>query len=270
MGHRDVLTPEQKIGLEIFQGKGRCMLCHSGPELSSAGTVAHAQSATGALVNRMSLVDVQIALHDRAFYNTGVAPTAKDLGIGGTDPFGQPLSFARQAKLRAAGQGGRDRFGIDVHTFTVEPTRPVDARERDAVDGAFKVPTLRNVELTAPYFHTGSAATLDDVIEFYDRGGNRPATGDTDSSGHGTNRTNVPAIIEPLFLTPAEKAALRAFLIALTDERVRWEQAPFDHPQLFVSRRREGNGDARLEIPAVGAGGRAARGLPSLRGASRN
>lgn len=49
-----------------------------------------------------------------------------------------------------------------------------------------------------------------------------------------------------------------AFLLALTDERVKYERAPFDHPQLFVT---QGHNDSTLadivtEIPAVGAGGR--------------
>ena len=40
------------------------------------------------------------------------------------------------------------------------------------VEGAFKVPSLRNVALTAPYFHNGDARTLREVVEFYSRGGN--------------------------------------------------------------------------------------------------
>ena len=40
------------------------------------------------------------------------------------------------------------------------------------VDGAFKVPSLRNVALTAPYFHNGDARTLREVVELYSRGGN--------------------------------------------------------------------------------------------------
>ena len=45
---------------------------------------------------------------------------------------------------------------------------------RVAVNGAFKTPSLRNVELTGPYFHNGGASTLMQVVEFYARGGNFP------------------------------------------------------------------------------------------------
>lgn len=68
---------------------------------------------------------------------------------------------------------------------------------------AFKTPTLRNVELTGPYMHTGGVKTLEDVITFYDIGGG--------------NVPNKDPRIKPLNLTPEEKQALVAFMKALTD-----------------------------------------------------
>jgi cytochrome c peroxidase len=68
--------------------------------------------------------------------------------------------------------------------------------------GAFKTPTLREVARTAPYMHDGSVATLDDVIDFYDRGG-EPNPG-------------LDSRMRPLGLTVVEKGELRAFLAALT------------------------------------------------------
>jgi cytochrome c peroxidase len=74
---------------------------------------------------------------------------------------------------------------------------------RSGDTGKFKVPGLRNVGLTAPYMHDGSLATLEAVIDQYDRGGNGDPTTD-------------PQIV-PLSLTPEEKADLLAFLHSLTD-----------------------------------------------------
>ena len=68
--------------------------------------------------------------------------------------------------------------------------------------GAFKTPTLREISKTAPYMHDGSIATLEEVIEFYDRGGN-------------PNR-NLDENIIPLHLSKADKEALLAFLRALS------------------------------------------------------
>jgi len=70
--------------------------------------------------------------------------------------------------------------------------------------GKFKVPSLRNVEHTAPYMHDGSRATLEDVIEHYNTGG-QP-------------HPNKSGLIQPLNLTPQEKIDLVNFLKSLSDK----------------------------------------------------
>jgi hypothetical protein len=123
-----------------------------------------------------------------------------------------------------------------------------------------KVPGLRNVALTAPYFHNGGFLTLRQVLEFYSRGGDVVPQHSADGSVE-------IAPLNVLDSTERELAALEAFLLALTDERVRDQRAPFDHPQLFVpdgheedagGLRDDGRGaavDRLLEIPAVGRNG---------------
>jgi len=71
---------------------------------------------------------------------------------------------------------------------------------------AFKTPTLRNVARRAPYMHDGSVATLEEVIELYDRGG--------------IDRPSRSPLIAPLDLTKDEKASLIAFLNTLTSPPV--------------------------------------------------
>ena len=68
--------------------------------------------------------------------------------------------------------------------------------------GAFKTPTLRQIARTAPYMHDGSLATLDAVLDFYDRGGN--------------SNPQLDVLIQPLHLTLKEKEALLEFLNCLT------------------------------------------------------
>jgi cytochrome c peroxidase len=75
----------------------------------------------------------------------------------------------------------------------------VTGREEDR--GAFKTPSLRDAARTPPYMHDGSLATLEDVIEFYDKGGRANAQLDPE--------------IRPLHLTAPEKAALALFVRAL-------------------------------------------------------
>jgi len=122
-----------------------------------------------------------------------------------------------------------------------------------AVKGAFKVPSLRNIELTGPYMHNGSLLTLEQVVDFYFRGGNFK------------NAHHFATLVFPQQITAAEKADLVAFLKSLTDERVRWEKAPFDHPQLLVPNGHDAAADPLhpeqakdlfLKIPAIGKNGR--------------
>jgi cytochrome c peroxidase len=67
----------------------------------------------------------------------------------------------------------------------------------------FKVPTLRNIEVTAPYMHDGSIATIEAVIDHYNSGGQ--------------DHKNKSALVRPLHLSDNEKADLKAFLLSLTD-----------------------------------------------------
>jgi cytochrome c peroxidase len=212
----------------------RCSNCHEQAELTDAS--ARRVAAFGTIRNR----DGNII--DRGFNNIGVRPTADDLGVGASDAFG-PLSHTRP---------------IFPGAFPPDFGGPVT--KGFGVDGAFKIPSLRNVALTAPYFHNGEARTLHDAVELYSRGGNVHPVQAMDGTP-----------IEPLgvpSLTSEEIDAIVAFLESLTDERVLYRRAPFDHPQLFVpnghpadsSGVTDANGDGLADdrmvvIPAVGAEG---------------
>ena len=161
---------------------------------------------------------------DTGFFNTGVRRINNDLGIGASiGPLNLPLSAADPA----------------------------------GAQGAFKTPGLRNVELTGPYMHNGGMATLEQVVDFYSRGGDFAKE----------NAAVLSDRIKNLGLSAEDKAALVAFLKALTDERVRLDQAPFDHPELFVPNGSIGNANTvladgtgnsvqdTLRIPAVGRNG---------------
>jgi hypothetical protein len=135
-----------------------------------------------------------------------------------------------------------------------------------AADGTFKIPGLRTVELTAPYFHNGGEATLLDVVNFYARGGNQGGVSNPIRTRDGT----VIGGLSPLnFNDSTDADAVRtnlvAFLESLTDERVRIAAAPFDHPQIFVPNGHPGDHtavgqqggqalDSMIEIPVPPAG----------------
>jgi cytochrome c peroxidase len=238
-GHAEALTSQQQAGLQLFFSKAGCARCHSGSELTEASfSNSHDQR-----IDQLNNLNGVAAKYDEGFLNTGVRAVGNDPGIGGTDPFGYPLADTRRLQM---GQLPSGTYNLDVG-----PQEPI------AVDGAFKIPGLRNVELTAPYFHNGGMATLEQVVEFYNRGNDFAQQ----------NRDNVRDFIRPLGLTAGEKAALVAFLKSLTDERVRFEKAPFDHPQIFVPNGHPGDQsrvisdgtgkaqDSLMEIQAVGSEG---------------
>jgi len=245
----NALTAQQQLGLDVFMTKGRCIACHRGPEFSAAASHLSETQEEG-LVERMLMRDNGIALYDNGFYNAGVRPSADDPGVGGRDPFGNSLSFTEQYLDMLRGLDVPDPFQVDACTFaepfTVDfapsaltspdcqgvPFDPADINGlRTAVMGTFKVPSLRNVALTGPYFHNGGQATLGQVVAFYNRGGDRVDVPGGDSSGV---PSNVHPDITTLDLTQEEQLALVAFLESLTDPRVQCEKAPFDHPELLV------------------------------------
>jgi len=195
----------------------------------------------------MSVPLTSTAVYDNGFYNIGVRADTEDAGVGGNGPFG-PLSITERSRR------GED-IGQDGGIGRVKD------RERAAVIGAFKTPTLRNIELTGPYFHNGGMATLEQVVEFYARGGDFQET----------NARNVDPDVSGFPLTEQNKADLVAFLKTLTDPRVRHEAAPFDHPELLLKEGQigdhetvlvDGNGSAVPRL--VHKGARGASGGPSL------
>jgi cytochrome c peroxidase len=222
-------------GFNIFNSQ--CAKCHSGSELTAA-SVSNAEAAiassTHSLITK-GATSLSNGVSDIGFSNIGVRPTADDIGRGATQPnFPFPLSFAAQAVSKAT-----DSTSIPFETFPL----PNNEVAPVVVDGAFKIPSIRNVELTPPYMHNGSMFTLEEVAEFYARGGNF------------ANPEMDKEMLSPIgTLGGADKrAAVVEFLKALTDPRVALESAPFDHPELLLPQ-----GDPELpmtRLPATGSNG---------------
>ena len=156
-------APEQ-AGFRVFAGKGRCISCHS--------------------------VDESNALFaDGKFHVTGAGETTV-----GDEAIVVPLAQGVQTVLH----------GADLAAFDEKRTPDLGRFEitlNPADKFAFKTPSLRNVAHTAPYMHDGSLATLEAVIEFYDRGGGAV-------SGKST-------LLAPLGLSAEEKRDLAVFLRSL-------------------------------------------------------
>lgn len=165
-GEGEALSPLERRGFALFTGKARCSTCH--------------------------LVGERFALFaDGAYHATGAgAETTKRHVVELAPGVRTELGETDLASLRGESPGDDGRFAVT----------------RDPLDRhAFRTPMLRGVARTAPYMHDGSIATLEAVVELYDRGG-------------GAIATRSP-LLRPLGLTSDEKRALVAFLRSLDPEQ---------------------------------------------------
>ena len=167
----NALTAEEQAGFGVFAGKGGCRECHAVGENSALFT-------------------------DNEFHNTGIG-WARSMGYRGKYKVQLApgvYTYVEASEVDAMGE----RQPNDVGRFEVT--------ENPADRWAYKTPTLRNIALTAPYMHDGSIATLEEVVDYYDRGGI-------------DNPLKDPRV-KPLQLSAGEKRALVAFLKSLTGANV--------------------------------------------------
>ncbi|HSD61376.1 MAG TPA: cytochrome c peroxidase [Burkholderiales bacterium] len=308
-GDPNAMSASAQEGLNIFLGVnepggvgGNCVNCHGTSSFSNASVMHVGATNFGAslpegIIERMIMGDGGGSWYDSGYYDIAVRPIPEDLGRAGNTPFtglrdsagnpllgpnGQPvpipLSFIDRALMKA--QGVQFPAYMDTSLIPALPCGtgfqlacPSDSRV--STRGAFKVPTLRNVELTGPYMHNGGDATLMQVIDFYSRGGNFQAANTSTFDPDVQVLCGLNPNPDPVFCGAVDPAVAEAnqnklvdFLLALTDDRVRWEKAPFDHPALAVPNgatvRRSSATDNMLNLPAVGADGLAAELLPPI------
>jgi cytochrome c peroxidase len=123
------------LGLKTYFRKGQCIVCHKGATMS-----------------------------DNLFHNIGVKDSTAS--AAGQYVAMQPML---DWPFNAAGRYSDNRTGLDATRLSAVH---LDLQnKRTEMEGAYKTPTLRNIALTGPYMHTGELATLGDVVDFYDKGG---------------------------------------------------------------------------------------------------
>ena len=174
-GDLSAMSEDARSGMSLFRGKARCGVCHAfNQNFAAFGTFPF--------------------LTDMNYRNTGIAANYDGFGV-----------LARRAMNAARDQSDA---GSDVskHERAAELGRFLISGNTLDV-GAFRTPSLRNVELTAPYFHDGSAATLEEVVRYYLKGGNQNPNRDWQ--------------LEPVALSESEQHDVVEFLKALTSDEAR-------------------------------------------------
>ncbi len=159
---RTQLSASSARGLRVFRRKGNCANCH---EISWNNAF----------------------FSDNRFYNIGIGYSKIQSLIDGI--------------VQLIGKGEKPNLFPLTETQRFELGR-YNVTKVLADIGKFKTPTLRNIALTAPYMHDGSIKTLAEVVEYYDKGGNR--------------NQFIDAAMYPLHLTKKEKSDLVAFMQSLS------------------------------------------------------
>jgi cytochrome c peroxidase len=176
-GDSDAISGDAKKGLKVFMGKANCISCHNTPLFSDDSFHS-------------------IGLH----IDTTLSPHADPTEVG---------RAANQALICNPTVAGGD-FKVTGH-FSDDPSTHRDGNfcSQTIPPGLWRTKGLRQIAETGPYFRDGQAATLSDVIDFYDRGGDPAGT-----------FLGGPKEIQPLHLSGPEKSWLLEFLKTLTGDPV--------------------------------------------------
>jgi cytochrome c peroxidase len=170
-GDEGAVSEEVKQGFALFTGKGQCSECHT---LRSDAAL----------------------FTDGEFYNIGITEESSSSLSGSVnkrDEKESALSLSRQFARVLPPSSPQDLGRYEV-------TLNLSDRWR------YKTPSLRNIALTAPYMHNGVFSTLEEVIDYFNKGG-------TGAAGQDVR-------IRPLGFTEVEKQALLTFLHSLTGDNV--------------------------------------------------
>jgi cytochrome c peroxidase len=176
-------SPAARRGLALFIGKAACNECHTGP-----------------------------ALTDNKFHNIGVAQVFDEYTPTVDEGRYEDIPALLRSQFNSAGPYSANP---EAGAAKLASAIPEDERTR----GQFRTPSLLNVAETAPYFHNGSARTLEDVLWHYDIGGGEP----------GRFAGAMDPKMRQLRLTDGEVTDLIAFMRSLTGEPVaeQWRADPF-------------------------------------------
>jgi cytochrome c peroxidase len=169
-------------------------------------TIVSRQSVYDAYLANTTKLTAQQLLGKQLFFSTKTNCSACHGGLDFNTPTDSNNRFVNTGLYNIQGNYANGDNGLANST-----KQPTDI-------GKFAIPSLRNVQKTAPYYHDGSAANLLDVITDYSRGGRHITEGVW--QGDGSKHPNKSALLTGFSITEAEKKALVSFLYTLTDSSV--------------------------------------------------
>lgn len=175
-------SPAARRGLALFIGKAACNECHTGPVLS-----------------------------DNEFHNDGVPQAVGEHTPAVDEGRFEDIPPLLRNQFNAGGNFSANREAGAARLAVLDPAN-------ESTKGQFRTKSLLNVAETGPYFHNGSASTLEEAVRHYNAGGGEP----------GSYAGQLDPKIRPLGLSDSEVNDLVAFLQSLTGEPVpeEWRADP--------------------------------------------
>ncbi len=192
-GDENAISDDAKEGWKIFNREGRCTACHTMSPSNPMGS-------------------------DSKFHNIGIAARKQN--------FEELASMALHALAEDTSDAKLDELALT--TDMSELGRFMVTKEKSDI-GAFRTPSITNVGVTGPYMHDGSLATLWDVVDHYNKGGEA--------------NLYLDGGIEPLKLSETQVNQLVAFLFSLTDVRFAEENEKFYAEQKALAETERPNRD---------------------------
>lgn len=193
-GDKNALTEDERKGFAIFNGKGRCVTCHT-------------------------INDKTALFTNQSFHNTGIGWARNNKVVRKeyeNDTF--PVQLAPGVVVNVKNdylETSSEKPQNDVGRFEVTEN-PKDSWK-------YKTPSLRNLVVTAPYMHDGSLVTLEEVVAFYNKGGD--------------DNPEKDVLLKPLNLSKQEQIELVAFLKTITGDNIKKledeARGAFFEPQAF-------------------------------------
>jgi cytochrome c peroxidase len=172
------LNESETRGFKLFTGKARCVICHT-------------------------ITKEDAIFTDQSFHNTGIGWARNNKVINRI--YSEP-TFSVTLAPGVVVQVEQNLFD-KVSEAPQNDVGRFEVTEDPKDSWAYKTPSIRNIEITGPYMHDGSLITLEDVVDFYNKGGEDNPYKDS--------------LLKRLGLTQTEKEALVSFLKTLTGSNVK-------------------------------------------------
>jgi cytochrome c peroxidase len=194
-GDKSALTEQQVRGKEIFEGKANCIACHNGALASD---------------EKFHNIGVPYALRWEEDGLAQITFRFEQFAKGVTEKMYREIKDDAGLYYRTKNAWDKGKF----RTPSLRYTKYTAPYMHNGTFYKFRTPSLRYTKYTAPYMHNGTFYTMEEVVDFYDRGG---VTEDGRTTDFPETKS---ALIKPLGLTDEEKEDLIAFLEAFSGEEI--------------------------------------------------